>query len=117
MGNTLQAKELRKRIIFLIVPMINVDGVIIGNYRTSMSGNDLNRKYIDSDKLLHPEVCYIKSMIHDLVRGKKKEKDKDGKEIKQEEIVIGPEILQEEVMCFADMHGHSRKKNVFVYGP
>ena len=20
-------------------------------------------------------------------------------------------------MCFADMHGHSRKKNVFVYGP
>jgi hypothetical protein len=49
MGNSLQAKELRKRMIFLIVPMINVDGVIIGNYRTSMSGNDLNRRYIEPD--------------------------------------------------------------------
>lgn len=37
------AEELRKRIVFKIVPMINPDGVLIGNYRTSMSGNDLNR--------------------------------------------------------------------------
>ena len=36
------AEELRKRIVFKIVPMINPDGVLIGNYRTSMSGNDLN---------------------------------------------------------------------------
>ena len=63
MSNHATAKELRKRTIFLIIPMINIDGVLVGNYRTSMSGNDLNRKYIDSDKLLHPEVCYIKTLI------------------------------------------------------
>ena len=42
-GDSFQAIQLRKRIIFKIVPMINVDGVIAGNYRSSFSGNDLNR--------------------------------------------------------------------------
>jgi murein tripeptide amidase MpaA len=42
-SNDNEAVELRKRIIFKIIPMINPDGVIVGNYRTSMSGNDLNR--------------------------------------------------------------------------
>jgi murein tripeptide amidase MpaA len=37
------AIELRKRIVFKVIPMTNPDGVIVGNYRTSMSGNDLNR--------------------------------------------------------------------------
>ena len=39
------AIELRKRIVFKIVPFTNPDGVIAGNYRTSFSGNDLNRRY------------------------------------------------------------------------
>lgn len=43
--------------------MINVDGVVVGNYRTSMSGNDLNRKYHAPDEKLHPEVCAIKQLI------------------------------------------------------
>ena len=28
-----------------------------------------------------------------------------------------PVIFDEDIMAFVDMHGHSRKKNVFVYGP
>ncbi len=40
------AKELRKRIVFRIIPCTNPDGVIAGNYRVSMSGNDLNRRYL-----------------------------------------------------------------------
>jgi murein tripeptide amidase MpaA len=40
-----EAVEMRKRVVFKIVPMINPDGVIIGNYRSSLSGNDLNRQY------------------------------------------------------------------------
>ncbi len=36
------AVELRKRIVFHVIPMINPDGVIAGNYRVCMSGNDLN---------------------------------------------------------------------------
>ncbi len=34
---------LREKFIFKIVPMVNVDGVVLGNYRTSIAGRDLNR--------------------------------------------------------------------------
>jgi murein tripeptide amidase MpaA len=37
------SKMLRKCFIFYIVPMLNPDGVIAGNFRTSYSGKDLNR--------------------------------------------------------------------------
>ena len=50
LGQSLQAKELRKRCVFKIIPMVNPDGVIVGNYRTNMAGNDLNRKYHDPDQ-------------------------------------------------------------------
>ena len=70
LGNSLQAKQLRKRHIFKIIPMINVDGVIIGNYRTSMSGNDLNRRYHEPNPRLHPEVLAIKGLVNDIVHGK-----------------------------------------------
>ena len=43
------AKFLRKHIVFKIVPMINVDGVAIGNFRTGLSGKDFNRSYTDPD--------------------------------------------------------------------
>jgi len=42
-GSSYEAAELRKRIVFKVVPITNPDGVIAGNYRTSLSGNDLNR--------------------------------------------------------------------------
>ena len=57
------AIELRKKIIFKIVPMSNPDGVILGNYRTSLSGNDLNRQYIKPHEKLHPLVCSMKALI------------------------------------------------------
>ena len=37
------AKILRNTYVFKIVPMLNPDGVIVGNYRCSLSGLDLNR--------------------------------------------------------------------------
>jgi len=37
------AKTLRDRYVFKIVPMLNPDGVIVGNYRCSLSAHDLNR--------------------------------------------------------------------------
>jgi len=39
------ATALKELVTFKIVPMINVDGVIVGNYRTSFIGKDLNRLY------------------------------------------------------------------------
>jgi len=42
-GNSVEAIDLRRNAVFKLVPMINPDGVIAGNYRSSLSGNDLNR--------------------------------------------------------------------------
>lgn len=39
-----QARALRDKFVFKIVPMLNPDGVIVGNYRCSLAGGDLNRQ-------------------------------------------------------------------------
>ena len=54
------AKLLRKYFVFKIIPMLNPDGVIYGNYRCSLLGVDLNRKWINPNKYLHPTVYYTK---------------------------------------------------------
>ncbi len=38
-----KAELLRNTFVFKIIPMLNPDGVIVGNYRCSLSGQDLNR--------------------------------------------------------------------------
>jgi murein tripeptide amidase MpaA len=43
--------------------MINPDGVIHGNYRCSIVGNDLNRKWKNPDKNKFPEIYYLKQYI------------------------------------------------------
>jgi hypothetical protein len=37
--------ELRENFVIKIVPMINVDGVINGNYRSNFLSNDVNRQW------------------------------------------------------------------------
>lgn len=39
------SQALRKCFVFKLVPMLNPDGVVVGNYRTSLAGVDLNRMY------------------------------------------------------------------------
>lgn len=46
-GPTLNAKILRDNFVFKIVPMLNVDGVIIGNTRCNIAGVDLNRQWLE----------------------------------------------------------------------
>ena len=58
-----EAKYLRDNIIFKIIPMINVDGVIAGNTRTSFAGCDLNRRWNNPNEFLHPEIYYTKNLI------------------------------------------------------
>eukprot|EP00826_Nyctotherus_ovalis_P063393 TRINITY_DN9295_c0_g1_i9.p1 TRINITY_DN9295_c0_g1~~TRINITY_DN9295_c0_g1_i9.p1 ORF type:complete len:361 (+),score=63.90 TRINITY_DN9295_c0_g1_i9:584-1666(+) len=88
-----EAIELRGRLIIKVVPMMNVDGVIVGNYRCSLSGHDLNRQFIAPDPKLHPTVSAVKTMLRDF---------RDG---------------GVEVEGYIDLHGHSVKKCVFAYGP
>lgn len=62
-SDEIEAQTLRDNFIFKIFPMINPDGVIHGNYRCSLSGRDLNRRWIEASKNFFPEVYYIKNQI------------------------------------------------------
>jgi hypothetical protein len=44
-GTSAEADALRRELLFLVVPMLNPDGVIIGNYRCSLAAVDLNRRW------------------------------------------------------------------------
>ena len=54
--NTPEMAFLRKHIVFKIIPMLNVDGVVMGNFRTSLYGKDLNRLFKKQQLFLIPEV-------------------------------------------------------------
>ncbi len=90
-SNSEQAIELRSKYIFKIIPMLNPDGVINGNYRTSLAGVDLNRFWCKPDKFKHPTIYHIKEMISNMNKRSKK---------------IG---------LILDLHGHSKKQGIFLY--
>ncbi|XP_041367885.1 cytosolic carboxypeptidase 2-like [Gigantopelta aegis] len=90
-GHSADAKLLRDTFIFKIVPMMNPDGVIVGNYRCSLTGRDLNRNYKTVLKDSYPSVWHTKNMIRRLLQ-------------------------EREIVVYCDLHGHSRKNNVFIYG-
>ncbi len=46
------AESLRDNFVFKVIPMLNPDGVIQGNYRCSLAGCDLNRKYSCPSKVI-----------------------------------------------------------------
>ena len=51
-------QKLRRKFVFKLVPMLNPDGVIVGNYRTNLAARDLNRTYKDPKKVT--TACYEK---------------------------------------------------------
>ena len=59
-SNLPEANDLREKFIFKVVPMLNPDGVIYGNYRSSLLGVDLNRRWKNPSKFLHPTIYYTK---------------------------------------------------------
>ena len=63
MGDSEEAKKLREIYVFKIVPMMNPDGVLVGNSRTSFAGCDLNRRWSKPNEIIHPEVYSTKQMI------------------------------------------------------
>lgn len=75
----------------MIVPMLNPDGVIMGNNRVSISGSDLNREFLNPDRNLHPEIYYLKDHVNKLIENNQKP------------------------YLYIDMHSHSYKKSFFMY--
>lgn len=90
-GDSVIAKKLRHKFIFKLIPMLNPDGVIVGNTRSSLTGKDLNRQYRTVIRETYPSIWYTKTMIKRLT----------------EELGVS---------LYCDMHAHSRKHNIFIYG-
>jgi len=58
-----EAKILRDNFVFKLIPMLNPDGVINGNYRCSLAGCDLNRRWKFPSKAIHPTIYFTKKLI------------------------------------------------------
>jgi murein tripeptide amidase MpaA len=50
--DSVEAAILRDNFVFKIIPMLNPDGVINGNYRCSLAGCDLNRRWRNPNAVL-----------------------------------------------------------------
>ncbi|XP_045416410.1 cytosolic carboxypeptidase 4 [Lemur catta] len=86
------ARLLRENFIFKIIPMLNPDGVINGNHRCSLRGEDLNRQWLSPQAHLQPTIYHAKGLLY----------------------YLGS--IGRSPVVFCDFHGHSQKKNVFLYG-
>ncbi|XP_042648616.1 cytosolic carboxypeptidase 3 isoform X2 [Tyto alba] len=91
LGDSDKAQLLRENFFFKVVPMLNPDGVIVGNHRCSLTGQDLNRKYRSNMKEFYPSIWYTRNMIKRV-------------------------MVERDVFLYCDIHGHNRKQNVFMYG-
>ena len=91
LGPSKDAQMLRNNFVFRVFPMINPDGVIYGNYRCSLLGVDLNRRWNDPSKVLHPTIFGVKELIKMM-------------------------HVEWKVEFYCDLHGHSRMKDVFMFG-
>ncbi|NXX82129.1 CBPC3 carboxypeptidase, partial [Urocolius indicus] len=91
LGDSGQARHLWDTFVFKVVPMLNPDGVIVGNHRCSLTGQDLNRKYRSNMKKCYPSVWYTRNMIKRVME-------------------------ERNVFLYCDIHGHNMKQNVFMYG-
>ncbi|XP_036963943.1 cytosolic carboxypeptidase 2 isoform X2 [Acanthopagrus latus] len=91
LGDSEDAQLLRDTFVFKVVPMLNPDGVIVGNYRCSLAGRDLNRYYKTLLRESFPCVWHTRNMVERMV-------------------------AEMDVILYCDFHGHNRKNNVFMYG-
>ena len=89
-GPSAIAKLLRDMHCFHVVPMLNPDGVVNGNYRCNLSGHDLNRQWLAPDPFLHPEIHSLKKLMQGWA--------KEGR-----------------LVLFLDLHGHSNRRSIFLY--
>ena len=85
------AEILRKNFVFKIIPMLNIDGVINGTFRTSLIGKDLNRLWDEPREDYCPTIYYAKELIKKT-------------------------LVSRDIFIYCDFHGHSNKPNFFLYG-
>ncbi|XP_068817721.1 cytosolic carboxypeptidase 6 [Capricornis sumatraensis] len=87
------ARVLREHLVFKIAPMLNPDGVYLGNYRCSLMGFDLNRHWLDPSPWAHPTLYGVKQLIIQMYNDPKTSLE-----------------------FYIDIHAHSTMMNGFMYG-
>lgn len=60
------AKILRENVVFKILPMMNPDGVFLGNNRCNVVGHDLNRSWDHMTSFLHPTLASTLKLLREL---------------------------------------------------
>lgn len=93
MGNHPVARVLRDYLVFKIVPMLNPDGVVLGNYRCSLMGFDLNRHWQEPSPWAHPTLVATKNVLMEMDSSENINLD-----------------------FYIDIHAHSTLMNGFMYG-
>ena len=92
------SKYLRDNFIFKIIPMLNVDGVIYGNYRLNLLGKDMNRLWVPS-LAISPDECDSSSLyINNIIN------------------MIKKTLNSRKIYFYCDFHGHQGKQNFFMFG-
>ena len=65
-GSHAIANILRENFVFKIIPMVNPDGVFLGNNRCNLIGQDMNRNWNMPSEFTHPTLFAIKNMLKEL---------------------------------------------------
>ena len=92
------SKYLRDKFIFKIIPMLNIDGVIFGNYRLNILGKDMNRLWTPNLPFDSIECDESSLYINDIID------------------IIKKTLNNRNIFLYCDFHGHSGKHNYFLYG-
>ena len=90
--NSEKYEKLLSSHVIKLVPMINPDGVVLGNARCSLAGLDLNRRWSEPSPVMHPEIYFLKKQLQTTERAHKC------------------------IAIFCDLHGHNKMLNTFIYG-
>ena len=96
------AFKLREKFEFWIMPIVNPDGVISGNYHCNTQGRDMNRHFFADD-------------------------DQEGLKMRLTEVELFRTYLKEKIpkradgthqlKMFLDIHAHSAANSIFTYCP
>ncbi|XP_044014103.1 cytosolic carboxypeptidase 6 [Aphidius gifuensis] len=87
------ALVLRNYVVFKIIPMLNPDGVFLGNYRSTLMGMDLNRAWNRISEWIHPTLFATRNLLESLDKNSNTPLD-----------------------CVLDLHAHTNSTGLFVYG-
>jgi murein tripeptide amidase MpaA len=82
---------LRQNFVFMIIPMLNPDGVYHGYYRLDVHGQNLNRHYRLPDYEKQPANYAVKKLVHHL-------------------------HSENRLFFYSDLHSHASTKGCFFYG-